>query len=372
MSPNKMNPDEMNPLCILYDYLYVPGGAERVTQTLVRGLAPADLCVAGVYPACAGLDLPTYDLGLRAHHPLLRALGALRRFTRPPAALHRYPTLLWSGMYAPLARRALPSGGQRHFYYCHTPPRFVYDLRDYYRQQAGWPGAWALDALRAWYRPRYEAALRGMHAIAANSETVRQRLRQHTGLEACVIHPPVDVDCWAWQGQQEYFVSLARHENYKRVEVIIDAFLGLPQHRLVVASGGSLSPALRKRAADAGNIRFTGWLSDTAQQRLVGESLASIYLPHDEDFGMSPVESMAAGKPVIGVAEGGIRETVRDGETGVLLPPDFTVEHLREAITRMTPTRAAALRHACEARANQFSRERFLTAMRAWLQTGQP
>jgi glycosyltransferase involved in cell wall biosynthesis len=93
-------------------------------------------------------------------------------------------------------------------------------------------------------------------------------------------------------------------------------------------------------------------------------AIATIYVPVDEDFGMSPVESLAAGKPVIGVAEGGLLETLVDGETGLLLPPDFTVDHLVRAVEHMSTDRAALMRQACEQSAQRFTRARFLDGMR--------
>jgi glycosyltransferase involved in cell wall biosynthesis len=109
-------------------------------------------------------------------------------------------------------------------------------------------------------------------------------------------------------------------------------------------------------------------VSDEALLDLVGNAIATIYLPRDEDFGMSPVESMAAGKPVIGVAEGGLLETIAQGETGILLPPDFSDEDLIDAVRQMTAERALAMRSSCEVRARNFTREKFVSAMREVIQ----
>lgn len=95
----------------------------------------------------------------------------------------------------------------------------------------------------------------------------------------------------------------------------------------------------------------------------LGRARASLYVPVDEDFGMSPVESMAAGKPVIGVAEGGLLETVVPDETGVLLPPDFDADAVCAAVRAMTRERAQAMRSACEQRAQQFGTAIFLQQM---------
>ncbi len=239
-------------------------------------------------------------------------------FARPTRFLDGYDWALFSGTNAPLAVHNHPSG--KNYYYCHTLPRFVYDLKDYYLQRYPLVLRPALLALIAYVQPRYEQAIARIDTLIANSENVRNRLRHYLGRDAVVINPPCEVDYFHWQGQGDYFLSTARLEPFKRVDVLIEAFKRMPDQRLIVTSGGSQFPALRRQAADASNIIFTGWLDDDALLQLIGNAIATLYVAKDEDFRMSPVESMAAGKPVIGVAEGGLLETVLNGETGLLLP----------------------------------------------------
>ena len=119
--------------------------------------------------------------------------------------------------------------------------------------------------------------------------------------------------------------------------------------------------------SDPGVI-FAGWLDDDALAQLMGNAIAALYVPQDEDFGMSAVEAMAAGKPLIGVAEGGLRESVVDQRTGQLLPADPSADTIAEAVGRMSAERALSMRAACEARAAEFSRARFLDAFRNIIQ----
>jgi glycosyltransferase involved in cell wall biosynthesis len=128
-----------------------------------------------------------------------------------------------------------------------------------------------------------------------------------------------------------------------------------------------LDAALVALAAEAPNIQFVGWTSDAELADWVGRARATLYVPVDEDFGMSPVESMAAGKPGIGVAEGGLLETVLDGQTGVLLSPALGVAALCAAVESMTAERAREMRAACEARAQVFRSEVFEARIRALL-----
>lgn len=351
---------------ILHDYLLVPGGAERLTLTLAQGLPQADLWVGScTLPADIPRPQRLRDLGAGSRLTPWRILKTLRTFSVATRTLGDYDWVLYGGYYAPVAVHHHPRG--RNVHYCHSVPRYAYDLRDHYL--ACCP-AWRRPGLRALMdhvQRRYEAAVARMDLIVANSENVRARVRRYLGRDAVVIHPPCDLERFRWLGQGDYYLSSARLEPLKRVEVLVRAFRALPERRLVVASGGGELERLRRLAGDAPNIRFTGWLPEAGLQRLTGQAIATLYIPRDEDFGMSPVESMAAGKPVIGVAEGGLLETVVHGRTGLLLPPDPGPEQVIEAVRALDPARAGAMRAACQARARLFGREVFLERMRAAL-----
>jgi glycosyltransferase involved in cell wall biosynthesis len=174
-----------------------------------------------------------------------------------------------------------------------------------------------------------------------------------------VIYPPVNVATYRWIGQENYYLSMARLEDYKRVDAIVQAFIHMPDKKLIVMSGGSQLDALRKVAANNPNISFTGWVSHSEKLRLIGNALATIYVPIDEDFGVSPVESMAAGKPVIGVREGGLLETVTHLESGYLLESAPTNCNIKDAVAFMTAKRAEEMRLNCEKQAGLFSAETF-------------
>jgi len=353
---------------VLYDYLQVSGGAERLSLDLTSGMPGSQLVVSRIFPDAKPL-MPERVLDVGALRclgtPLTRPLGRIAEaafvFTNRTRFLEEAQSVLYSGFYAPFAVHNQKRG--RRVYYCHTPPRHAYDMRQYYLNKV--PAALrpvangVLDVLKK----RYERSLSRMDCIVANSENVRGRLQRDLGMDAKVIHPPIDTDRFVWTGQQDYFISLARLEPKKRIDRVIEAFRAMPDQRLVVASGGRDEARLRELAADAPNVTFTSWLSEARLRELVGAARAAIYIPQDEDFGMSPVEAMSAGKPVIGVREGGLTETVVDGETGVLVPPEATVESLVEAICSMTAKRALSMREACEARSVLFSKKVFLERM---------
>ena len=327
----------------------------------------ANLCVGyrdlALLPDEAISGIRCYDLGIKSRHAGWRTFKGMTEFAKKTAFLSDYDWVLYSGYNAPVAVHNHPRGA--NLLYCHTIPRFVYDLRDYYLDIVPCWQKPMLKALIHFVQPRYEAAYAKMDQVIANSETVQKRIKHYLGRDSVVVYPPCDVDHYVWQGQGGYYLSTARLERYKRVDLIIDAFRRMPEKRLVIVSGGSDSIRLKRLAAGADNIQFMGWVDNAVMQKLIGQAIATLYIAKNEDFGISPVESMAAGKPVIGVREGGLLETVIHDETGLLLPPDPEVEHIIAAVQELTAQRAAQMRLLCEARARLFHRDIFMYNMQA-------
>lgn len=340
---------------VLYDFMQVPGGAERVTLALAKAL-DAQVLVSRVEPACdtllASQGVPVQAVSKSWTRGLGRILEAIACFSLWAERIAKAETVIYSGFYAPMAVHFQRAG--RRIYYCHTIPRFAYDLNAESRAAFGWYLRPLFDLFTALLRWKYESAIERMDVVWVNSENVRLRLKRYVGIDAKVIYPPVETHRFAWLSQGDYYISLARLEPLKRVDAVVKAFMKMPHRRLVVASGGSQWTKLQELAAGAENITFLGWTSEADLCEHLGHARAAIYVPVDEDFGMSPVEAMAAGKPVIGVAEGGLLETVVDGQTGCLIKGELTPEKIIAAVDALEALSPFALRSACEARAAQF------------------
>ncbi len=350
---------------VLHDYLQVNGGAEHLAITLARGLRGFGLGVSGVYEGFSSTgelgDLHCEVTGGLALC-LPRVARALYAFATGPAFLVHAQCVIYSGIYAPLAE-ARQLGGKK-IYYCHTPPRFAFDrIDDYLNRVPAWlRGSYQVAVLL--YRQKYLEALRRMDEVIVNSEHVRSRLLALTGIDSQVIYPPIDTELFKNRGDAGYFLSTARLEPAKRVDRIIQAFVEMPEQTLVVASGGSQYEALKAMAQGAPNIQFTDWVTDAVMHDLVGRARAVIYVPADEDFGMSAVEAMAAGKPVISVAEGGIQESVLHTQTGLLLAADPSPRDIALAVQTISPQVVQRMQPFCEMRAAEFSTDRFLSSFR--------
>lgn len=348
----------------LYDFFEIRGGAERLALELCKSLG-IDLCFAfwssDSYDPQELSGIYTINLNAYSSFAVWRTIKQIRAFQTKTGFLDTYRISIYSGTYAPLSVFNHSDGP--NIYYCHTPPRFIYDQRAFYSSMFPFWQRPLLSALIRYMQPRYEAAIAKMDVIIANSENVRTRIRRYLNKESVVIHPPCDTKRFTWQGQGSYYLSTARLARLKRVEWVIEAFKRMPDKRLIVLSGGTELSRLSRICAESPNILLMGWVDQNQMKELVGNAIATIYIPKDEDFGMSPVESMAAGKPVIGVREGGLMETVIHEETGILLDADPDLESIIEAVHWTTPARALKMRHMCEKRAQNFSSEIFLEKM---------
>ncbi len=221
-----------------------------------------------------------------------------------------------------------------------------------------------LKVVMSLYRLAYEHALRRMDVIVCNSETVRRRIKRFLGNDSVVIYPPCETERFRWINQDNYYLSTARLDSMKRVDLIVKAFDKMPNKRLLVVSEGVDMSKIKRIAEKALNIEVLGRVGEEHLSDLIGRCIATIYIPKDEDFGMSPVESMAAGKPVIGVREGGLLESVISGETGLLVRPEPVAEDIIEAVQQMDAQTALSMRGACEAQARRFDKGVFLEKMK--------
>ena len=349
---------------ILHDAFAFKGGGERLVYLLCRDLE-ADLAFGYRNKKTFNLDeLSNNLINLESESklPAWRTIKRLHTFRNKTKFLYRYKNVIYTGQNSSLAVSNHSEG--KNIYYCFTPPRSMYDLKESHMASQT-----PLERLRhvlynTFYQPLYENSIRKMDVILADSKNVQNRIHKFLGLESTVLYPPCDVDKFNWMGQEDYYLSTARLTSYKRVDIIIQAFIKLPEKRIIIASTGPDEKKLKQLAEGFDNIQFTGDINDSELKNLIGNAIATIYIPIDEDFGMSPVESMAAGKPVIGSGEGGLLETVIHGETGWLSSPNISVEELVQMLDAANPKLARSMRFSCEKQATGFRTELFINKIK--------
>jgi glycosyltransferase involved in cell wall biosynthesis len=251
-----------------------------------------------------------------------------------------------------------PSPGAVHVCYCHSPFRYAWFERERALGELPRPLRPLLDATLGRIRRRDLEIARGVTRYVANSRLCQERIRRFWDRDAAVVHPPVEVERFAPGEPEDFFLTVGEVTRHKRLPVALDAASRAGKRVVVVGDGPELA---RLRARYGGAHEFLGRVSDAELETLYPRALALI-VPGVEEFGIAAVEAQAAGRPVVGVDAGGLRETVIGGETGELVPED-DVAAMAEVLgaTDFTRYDAGALRRNAE----RFSRAAFQERLRA-------
>ena len=358
-------------IAILHDTFMYKGGAERLVLLAARAL-DADVITAwrnpeSFDPADWGLEGRFFTLGNPPRGRWGRQAGLRRRTRWGAKRLREYDAVLFSGDCLDAARHLRPEA--KAAYYCHTPPRHLFDQAAAYEKKVPRWLRGAYRAVAAGLRASWLESLARIPAVMANSTNTAGRLRAFAGRDAAVVHPPVDTDFFtpdAETAKGGYYVSFARLADAKHVDAVVRAFALAPELRLVLVHGRAdpQKDAVLALAAGLPNVTALTDVDDARLRELIRGATADVYVPRDEDFGMNPVEAMACGVPVVGVAEGGLLETVEDGRTGILMRPDFEPADLAAALRRLDQKTADGMAAACRESALRFSYERFAAALR--------
>ncbi len=325
------------------------GGAQRVIASMVRALAghevklyvaDYDLAIVDLFPDLAKCEirvvpqitapswLPSRFKRLELDH--LLQLHSFKRFLRNN-------TIEADLVIAHLSFSTVVS---RYFagpslWYCHCPARYLYEtwIQKDIERLIGRTPLWA-RMIRAYLRKEERRAVRGFTSILCNSRHMQGKIRNIFSVDAKVVCPGVDLPPEIVPPHGGQFLFPARLDGYKRVDVAIRAMALLrdePGITLKIIGTGMEEQRLKAliRELNLTSVTMVPHVGDLGRE--YQNSLAVVYLPKDEDFGLVPVEAMAHARPVIGAAEGGLLETVVDGETGFLVEakPEAVAEKCR-------------------------------------------
>ncbi|MDZ7586478.1 MAG: glycosyltransferase [Patescibacteria group bacterium] len=257
--------------------------------------------------------------------------------------------------------------GFKEICYCHTPPRWLYGYQTSKDWQKYWPvRVYGLIVGHFMRHYDYTQAQKVKYFIA-NSEEVKRRIKKFYRREAVVIYPPVEIKTKNEKRKTkkgDYYLIVSRLVGGKGIEMGIKAAkkMGL---KLKIVGSGPLQIKTSK------NVEIMGQVSDKELGKLYSGAKAFLALAQDEDFGITPVEAMSYGCPVIAFNGGGYKETVVDGKTGVLFK-DYSIEGLWAGIKKFDNLDYRTMQKNCIRRAKKFSKERFMRDIREFVARHSP
>jgi glycosyltransferase involved in cell wall biosynthesis len=322
-------------VALVHDFLNQMGGAERVVLAFHEIFPDAPLYTSiydprRVDPAFQKMDIRTsfmqkLPLVKKHHQPFL----PLYPFAMERLDLRGYDLVLSSS--SAFGKGIITQPETLHICYCHTPMRWCWNYEEYIeRERLDRISRTILPFLMTWLRIWDQTSSMRVDHFIANSPAVAERIQKYYRRDAVVIPPPVEASRFAFDPTtkaEEYFLILSRLMPYKRVDLAIEACnrLRLP---LVIIGSGRDEQRLKRMAGPT--IRFMGRLSDTQVLHYYAHCRAFI-LPGEEDFGITPLEAQASGKPVIAYGVGGVLASVIDGVTGSFFY-EQAVESLSEVL----------------------------------------
>ncbi|MFH1890368.1 MAG: glycosyltransferase [Candidatus Kuenenbacteria bacterium] len=355
-------------ILIIHDYFKFRGGAERLILIMARALKADILCSFwSEKNSFSKTEAPAKIFTLLDKEPPRtgwRYFCYQYAFFFKTKFIKKYDLVIFSGNNCLSASHCIKKSAKKIFY-CHTPVRYAYDLKKYYLKQKSFfhkPILWTFIILA---RIVYKWGFNQMDLIIANSRNVQTRIKKYLKTNSQIIYPPIEIEKFRWHKQDDYYLSFGRIDELKRIENIAQVFTKMPDKKLIIASSGPNLDNVKKIVQGHKNITIIGWTSDDQLAVLVGSCIATIYIPIDEDFGMTALEGMSAGKPCIAVDQGGLRETVIPNKTGLLIPKDFKINDLIDAVQKLDKTTALNMKTNCIIHACKFSKEIFVEKIKS-------
>ncbi|MDZ7611393.1 MAG: glycosyltransferase [Candidatus Moranbacteria bacterium] len=373
-------------IAIVHDFLLSRGGAEFVLEN-IAGLfpeAPVFTLLARKEQKKAQTGEPAWLRDREVRESFLAKFPGFmqnrHRFLLPfmPTAVESFDlrdyewVITSSGAFS---KGVVVKSYTKHICYMHSPMRYLWDWSHEYLQDCKLRGKaklltrMYLNYLRMWDR----ASAQRPDRIIANSQYTADRIKKYYNRESEVIYPPVKMDDLRPSGShQGYFLTVSRLVEYKRLDVLIDAFdkMGLP---LVIVGDGPQKKYLRKKIAREclrpDKIKIMGWLERKKLVKMYQEARAFVFAS-EEDFGIAPAEAMAAGKPVIALGKGGALETVKEGFSGEFFD-HCQVEIIADAVRRFMEKEKTYEASDISQSVRKFSSENFRRNLEEYIEEAQ-
>lgn len=355
-------------VAIVHYWLVTMRGGERVIERLLRLFPQADLFTHVYDPGrmSATITRAKVTTSFIGRLPFAKRLY---QYYLPlmPMALEEFDLsgydLVISSEAGP-AKGVITSPGSLHLCYCHSPMRYLWDHYHQYKADANLLARLAMPTMYHRLRQWDVSSSSRVDRFVANSNFVRQRIEKVWRRDADVVHPPVATSLFTPSVDiGDFYLWVGQFVPYKRPDLAVDAFnaLGLP---LVMVGSGSMEKSLRARAKP--NITFVERMTFDELRKAYANCKALI-MTAEEDFGITPVEAMASGRPVIAYGRGGVLDSVVEGQTGIFFY-DQSRDALIDAVEQMARFHGEFIPGEAIRQASNFAPEKFDTKMAALAQ----
>ncbi|ADQ41905.1 glycosyl transferase group 1 [Caldicellulosiruptor acetigenus I77R1B] len=347
-------------VAIVHEWLTTLGGSEKVVLEFKKIFPEAPIYTLVFNEEKLGnyFDKNEVITSYLQHIPLAKKKHQLFLSFMPKAFerfdLREYDLILTSS--SAFAKGVISSPKSIHICYCHTPPRYIWDLSYEYLKDYNFLVRWYLEKKFHYLRMWDTLAANRVDYFIANSNYIANRIKKFYKREAKVIYPPVDVQYFtpSYEKVEDFYLIVSRLVSYKRVDLAVEVFNRISKKLIVIGDG----PEYKKLKAMAKrNIEFMGFQPDSVIREMYRKCKALIF-PGVEDFGIVPVEVQACGRPVIAYKEGGVLETVIENKTGIFFDKQ-DVESLIKAIGKFEKEIDTFDSRFIRKNAERFGQERF-------------
>ena len=348
---------------IFHDYFGAIGGGEKTVLTLARALG-ADVVTTDInrdaIEKMGFEDINLISLGETIKMPPLKQISASIRFAHCDFS-DKYDFFIFSGEWVLFAARK----HHPNLWYCYTPVRAFYDLYETFLRRQSFIVRHFFRLWVAIHKPIYRHCTGYVDKIIAISENTRRRIENYLHRESIIVYPPIDFSNYTFKCFGDFWLSVNRLYPEKRLELQIEAFRQMPEEKLIIVGGFARGDHASKYAERIThnlpkNVEMHGEVTEEELRDLYARCKGYITTAMDEDFGMTPIEAMAAGKTVVAVKKGGYLESVVDGVTGMLVEAD--VESIAKAIDIISKNPEVYM-DACRERARMFDKSIFIKRM---------
>lgn len=330
-------------VAIVHDWLTDNGGAEKVLGAILELFPQAD-----VFTLLRSDKFNDSQINKRKlTTSFIQRLPGASKYYRNylplfPIAVEQFDfsnyDLVLSSSYC-VAKGVITGPDQLHISYCHSPMRYAWDLQFQYLKEAGLEHSFKgkitrliLSRLRLW---DYSSSAR-VDFFISNSEFIKKRILKCYRRTSEVIYPPVDVDKFELnESKANYYFTCSRLVQYKKIQLIVEAFNKMPDKRLIVAGTGPEFDKIKTIANS--NIELLGYVQFAELKSLIEQAKCFVFAA-EEDFGIIPVEAQACGTPVIAYGKGGCLETVIDSKTGLFFY-EQNIEAIVDAVSKFEEMR---------------------------------